>query len=52
MLWYASLRVLFMSGYTGDVLTGLRGPDRHVALVAKRFTPETLLSCVRKALGG
>jgi two-component system, cell cycle sensor histidine kinase and response regulator CckA len=49
---YPGLRVLFMSGYTGDVLTGLGGLDRDVALVPKPFTPEILLSGIRKLLGG
>ena len=52
LLLYPGLRVLFMSGYTGDVLTGLGGLDRDVALVPKPFTPDTLLSGIRKALGG
>jgi len=46
------LRVLFMSGYTGDVLSGLGGLDGNVALVAKPFTPEILLGGIRKLLGG
>jgi PAS domain S-box-containing protein len=49
---YPGLRVLFMSGYTGDVLTGLGGLDRDVALVPKPFTPEILLGGIRKLLGG
>jgi two-component system cell cycle sensor histidine kinase/response regulator CckA len=49
---YPRLRVLFMSGYTGDVLTGLGGLDRDVSLVSKPFTPEILLGGVRKLLGG
>ena len=49
---YPSLRVLFMSGYTGDVLTGLGKLDRSVTLVPKPFTPDILLGGVRKALGG
>src|SRR4051812_35517490 len=48
---YPRLRVLFMSGYTGDVLTGLAGLDRDVSLVSKPFTPETLLGGIRKLLG-
>lgn len=54
-LLYPKLRVLFMSGYTGDVLTGLgglEGLDEHVTLVPKPFTPDVLLAGVRKALGG
>jgi PAS domain S-box-containing protein len=48
---YPGLRVLFMSGYTGDALTGLGGLDGDVALVPKPFTPDVLLDGVRKALG-
>jgi CheY-like chemotaxis protein len=51
ILLYPGLRVLFMSGYTGDVLTGLGGLDRDVALVPKPFTPDILLSGIRKVLG-
>jgi len=49
---YPRLRVLFMSGYTGDVLAGLGELERDVSLVPKPFTPETLLSGIRKLLGG
>jgi PAS domain S-box-containing protein len=49
---YPGLRVLFMSGYTGDVLTGLGELDQDVAIVGKPFTPDILLQGVRKALGG
>ncbi len=49
---YPRLRVLFMSGYTGDVLAGLGELDRDVSLVPKPFTPEILLRAVRKLLGG
>ena len=49
---YPQLRVLFMSGYTGDVLAGLGELDRDVSLVPKPFTPEILLGAVRKVLGG
>lgn len=48
---YPALRVLFMSGYTGDVLAGLGELDRDVSLVPKPFTPDVLLKSVRKLLG-
>jgi len=48
---YPELRVLFMSGYTGDVLAGLGELDRGVSLVPKPFTPEVLLGSIRKLLG-
>lgn len=48
---YPDLRVLFMSGYTGDVLAGLGELDRSVSLVPKPFTPEVLLGSIRKLLG-
>jgi PAS domain S-box-containing protein len=50
-LLYPGLHVLFMSGYTGDVLTGLGGLDGDVPLVPKPFTPDVLLDGVRKPLG-
>jgi CheY-like chemotaxis protein len=49
---YPGLRVLFMSGYTGDVLTGISGLGQDVALVSKPFTPDSLLGAIRKLLGG
>ena len=52
LVQYPSLRVLFMSGYTGDILTGLGKLDRSVTVVPKPFTPDILLGGVRKALGG
>ncbi|HEX7453162.1 MAG TPA: PAS domain S-box protein, partial [Polyangiaceae bacterium] len=48
---YPGLRVIFMSGYTSDVLTGLGDLDGDVQLVPKPFTPDVLLEGVRKALG-
>ena len=51
LVLYPGLRVLFMSGYTGDVLTGLGELDQDVAVVGKPFTPDILLRGVRKALG-
>jgi CheY-like chemotaxis protein len=48
---YPGLRVIFMSGYTGDALSGLGGLDGDVQLVSKPFTPDVLLDGVRKALG-
>ncbi|HYQ45592.1 MAG TPA: PAS domain S-box protein [Polyangiaceae bacterium] len=48
---YPHLRVLFMSGYTGDVLAGLGELERDVSLIPKPFTPEILLSGIRKLLG-
>jgi PAS domain S-box-containing protein len=45
------LRVLYMSGYPSDVLTGGdRTPDR--AILAKPFSEESLSRAVRAALGG
>jgi PAS domain S-box-containing protein len=52
ILLYPKLRVLFMSGYTGDVLTGLGELDQDVAIVGKPFTPDILLQGVQKALRG
>ena len=52
LVLYPSLRVLFMSGYTGDVLADAGGLDRDVTLVSKPFTPDILLGGIRKALGG
>jgi CheY-like chemotaxis protein len=48
---YPGLRVIFMSGYTGDALSGPGGLDGDVQLVSKPFTPDVLLDGVRKALG-
>ncbi|WP_437737815.1 ATP-binding protein [Sorangium sp. So ce1335] len=46
------MKVLFMSGYTGDALEGRRGARPDAALLAKPFTAESLLRAVRKALEG
>ncbi|HEX3775838.1 MAG TPA: ATP-binding protein [Polyangiaceae bacterium] len=48
---FPNLRVLFMSGYTGDVLSDLGELDPTVSLVSKPFTPDILLESVRRALG-
>ncbi len=45
---YPRLRVLFMSGYTGDVLTGLGGLDRNVSLVPQALHAGDL---ARRAFG-
>jgi len=45
------LRVLFMSGYTDDVVVG-HGVQEHTSrFVQKPFTPEELLRAVQEALG-
>ncbi|WP_437785900.1 ATP-binding protein [Sorangium sp. So ce1097] len=46
------MRVLFMSGYTGDALDVPRAARPGAALLAKPFTAESLLRAVRKALEG
>lgn len=46
------MKVLFMSGYTGDALDGPRAVMPGAALLAKPFTAESLLRAVRKALEG
>ncbi|KYF65247.1 PAS domain-containing hybrid sensor histidine kinase/response regulator [Sorangium cellulosum] len=46
------MRVLFMSGYTGDALDGPRAARPDAPLLAKPFTAESLLRAVRKALEG
>jgi len=51
LVLYPGLRVLFMSGYTGDVLTGLGELDQDVLVVGKPFTPDILLQGVQKVLG-
>ena len=45
------LAVLFMSGYTDDVVVRHGVADLGVRFVAKPFTRETLLEAVREALG-
>jgi PAS domain S-box-containing protein len=44
------LRVLFMSGYTDDVVMRHRARERRVAFLEKPFTRESLLRGVRDAL--
>ena len=44
------LKLLFMSGYSGDAVMPRRALDRGVALLQKPFTPETLARRVREVL--
>jgi FixJ family two-component response regulator len=44
------LKLLFMSGYTGDAIMPRMALDRGAALVQKPFTPETLARRVREVL--
>jgi len=44
------LRVLFMSGYTDDILGGHRVLDRNTPFIEKPFDPDRLLSKVREVL--
>ncbi|WP_437516692.1 ATP-binding protein [Sorangium sp. So ce1099] len=46
------MKVLFMSGYTGDALDGKLAARPGAALLGKPFTAESLLRAVRKALEG
>jgi len=46
------LRVLFMSGYSHQMIARRRVAERDVAFVEKPFTSETLLAGVREALDG
>ena len=43
-------RVLFMSGYTDDVLAPHHFTDRSVAFLSKPFTPAVLVKKVREVL--
>ncbi len=47
---YPSLRVLFMSGYTEDMLLQHRISESGITVLEKPFTPETLARAVRSAL--
>jgi two-component system, cell cycle sensor histidine kinase and response regulator CckA len=46
------MKVLYMSGYTADLIAQQGILDRHVLLLDKPFTKEVLLRKVRKALDG
>ena len=46
------MKVLYMSGYTADLIAQQGILDRHVLLLEKPFTKEDLLRKVRKALDG
>lgn len=46
------MKVLYMSGYTADLIAQQGILDRHVLLLEKPFTKEVLLRKVRKALDG
>jgi DNA-binding response OmpR family regulator len=47
-----SVRVLFMSGYTGGALVHQRVVESGAAHLQKPFTPELLLERVRAVLDG
>ena len=47
----ASMRVLFISGYSGDMISHPALQDRGAAFIAKPFTPEQLSQKVRALLG-
>jgi PAS domain S-box-containing protein len=47
---YPSLRVLFMSGYTEDMMLQHRIAELGITVLEKPFTPETLARMVRSAL--
>ncbi|MCS7314132.1 MAG: PAS domain S-box protein [Bryobacterales bacterium] len=46
------LKVVYMSGYTGDALGERGGPEPGITLIQKPFTPRTLLRRLREALTG
>ena len=46
------MRVLFMSGYTDDIIAEHGILDERVALLAKPFSPSTLATSVREVLDG
>jgi len=45
-----SLKVLYMSGYTGDALSHIEAADRSYAFLQKPFTPTSIEMKVREAL--
>ena len=45
-------RILFMSGYTDEVITHLGALDQNMAYLQKPFTPDTLIRKVREVLSG
>ena len=45
-------RILFMSGYTDEVITHLGALDRNMAYLQKPFTPDMLIRKVREVLSG
>ena len=45
-----SLKILYMSGYAGDAMTGGRGPDPRASYIQKPFTPVALIGKIRDIL--
>jgi CheY-like chemotaxis protein len=45
------VRVLYMSGYTGDIMSDIGVEREQVALLRKPITPAALLMKVRQTLG-
>jgi PAS domain S-box-containing protein len=48
---YPEIRVIFMSGYTDQMMTGSSLLEHSAAFLQKPFTPDRLLSLVQKVLG-
>jgi two-component system cell cycle sensor histidine kinase/response regulator CckA len=47
---HPDLRVLYVSGYTHDVISHARVLDAGIAFLPKPFTPSSLLALVRAVL--
>jgi two-component system, cell cycle sensor histidine kinase and response regulator CckA len=48
---YPSMRVLYMSGYTGDIITQHAVLKPGIALIEKPFTPLGLATRIREVMG-
>jgi CheY-like chemotaxis protein len=51
-LRYPAMKVLYMSGYTDDVITRNGVLDHGVAFIEKPFTPKSITAKIRDVIGG
>jgi CheY-like chemotaxis protein len=49
---YPKMKVLYMSGYTDDIITQHGVIDRGVAFIEKPFTPKALVARIRNVMAG
>ena len=46
------IKILFISGYTDEILSGADNPDKEIYFLQKPFLPDHFLAVIRKILDG